>query len=551
MELLPISFLAGILTILAPCILPLLPVIIGGSLTEQDKKRPLIITASLALSIIVFTLLLKATTAFIDIPQDFWTWFSAAIVFLFGISLLFPSLWPKLSLWISKISGQKESLEHKSQKILFKFHNKKGFWSAVILGAALGPIFASCSPTYFLILGTVLPASFGIGLANLFSYAIGLALVMFGVAYLGQKFTKTLNVAANPNGWFKRGLGILFIIVAVGISQGYDKKLSTYLLDNGLFDITAVEQKILDKQNPSEFEKDVFIPKKNNSVLNTNKPAPDIVGLENWLNTAGYESLTELRGKVVLIDFWTYSCINCIRTLPYLQEWHEKYADKGFVLIGVHAPEFSFERRIENLENAVNKYGITYPVVQDNNFETWRNYKNRYWPAKYLIDKEGNVRYYHFGEGDYKETEMAITELLNTPIMESNIEEKTSSLKGYFITHETYLGTERRANFAGINAEKLKKNEWSISESWSEDDEKILSSNLPVDLSMSFNAAEANLVMDGNAKVEIIIDGEYYKTVTVDGPRLYNIYKEKDYKNHTVKLNFSGEHVEVFAWTFG
>ncbi|MFT6911019.1 MAG: cytochrome c-type biogenesis protein [Candidatus Paceibacteria bacterium] len=249
MEFLPISFLAGILTILAPCVLPLLPVIIGGSVSETtDKKRPLIITLSLAASVVVFTLLLKATTALIDIPQDFWKWFSASIVFLFAISLLFPNVWPAFSLWFKKITKQKESFEHKSQKVLFKFYNKKGFWPAVVLGAALGPVFASCSPTYFLILGTVLPASFFVGLVNLIVYALGLALVMFAIAYAGQRFTKTLNLAANPKGWFKKSLGVLFMIVAIAIVTGYDKKLEAYILDQGLFDVAAFEQRILDRR---------------------------------------------------------------------------------------------------------------------------------------------------------------------------------------------------------------------------------------------------------------------------------------------------------------
>jgi cytochrome c biogenesis protein CcdA len=251
MEFLPLSFLAGVLTILAPCVLPLLPVIIGGSLTDQDKKRPLIITLSLAVSIIVFTLLLKVATIFIVIPQSFWTWFSASIIFIFAISLLFPHRWARFSLWLKHLF-KKDSGAGASQKLLFKFHDKKGFGPAVVLGAALGPVFASCSPTYFLILGTVLPASFGIGLLNLVVYSLGLALVMFGIAYLGQRFTSKLEGAANPDGWFKKTLGILFLIVAIGIAGGYDKKLSTYFLDQGFFDVTQIEQRLLDNKGVSE-----------------------------------------------------------------------------------------------------------------------------------------------------------------------------------------------------------------------------------------------------------------------------------------------------------
>ena len=548
MEFIPLSFLAGILTVLAPCVLPLLPVIIGGSLTEQDKKRPLIITLSLGASIVIFTLLLKVSTLFIDIPQDFWKWFSASIIFLFAVSLLFPGLWPKISLWFGKVIGQKESIEQKSQKVLFKFHNKKGFWPAVVLGAALGPVFASCSPTYFLILGTVLPASFFVGLINLIVYALGLSLVMFAVAYAGQRFTKTLNIAADPRGWFKRGLGVLFLIVAITIATGYDKKLQTYLLDNGFFDITKVEQRLLDNKDSSGVGQEEI---SDGTIFNANTPAPEIAGLENWINSQGYDSLEELRGKVVLIDFWTYSCINCIRTLPYLQDWHEKYAEEGLVILGIHAPEFAFEKIPENVAAAVSEYGITYPVVQDNDFTTWRNYENRYWPAKYLIDKDGVVRYYHFGEGDYDITEQAIAQLLDTEMITSSIKVDEKNNKDVQ-TRETYLGTGRRANYVGIGTQNLEKNEWTVSQNWQEHHEKIFSSDLPVSITMKFHAAEANLVMNGDAQAEIIIDGEFYKTITIDGPRLYNIYDEVgEYSEHEVIINFTGQEIEAFAWTFG
>jgi len=547
MEFLPLSFLAGILTILAPCILPLLPVIIGGSLSEQDKKRPLIITISLALSIIVFTLLLKVATVFINIPQSFWTWFSASIIFIFALTLLFPHKWAKLSLWFKQLI-KKENKVSGSQKLLFRFHDKKGFWPAVILGAALGPIFASCSPTYFLILGTVLPAHFGIGLLNLVVYSLGLALVMFGIAYLGQRFTSKLEGIANPNGWFKKSLGVLFLVVAIGIAGGYDKKLSTYLLDNGLFDVTKIEERLLEKsEKPPEDTSEKI---NTDDLFNANVPAPDIVGLQNWINSDGYESLSELRGQVVLIDFWTYSCVNCIRTLPYLQDWHEKYAKDGLVILGIHAPEFAFEKVPENVQDAVTEYGITYPVVLDNDFATWRAYENRYWPAKYLIDRDGSIRYYHFGEGDYDETEMAITTLLDAEMISSNIPvtERDHSKIG---TRETYLGSDRTKNFAGQDPSTLNANEWGTRGVWKQNHERVISHDLPSSLLMYFTAKEANLVMDGNATATIFIDKKPYKTITIDGPQLYPIFSEEDYGNYFVEIKFEGEWVEAFAWTFG
>ena len=195
MEFLPISFIAGILTVLAPCVLPLLPVIIGGSIDSKDYKRPIIITVSLALSIVVFTLLLKASTAFIDIPQDFWKWFSGGIILIFAFTLLFPGLWAQFSNRFLKTG-----IEHKSQSLMYKMFKKKGTGAAIVLGAAMGPVFASCSPTYFIILGTVLPASYLIGVLNLLAYGLGLALVMFLIAFAGKKVMSFLNIASNPKG---------------------------------------------------------------------------------------------------------------------------------------------------------------------------------------------------------------------------------------------------------------------------------------------------------------------------------------------------------------
>lgn len=150
------------------------------------------------------------------------------------------------------------------------------------------------------------------------------------------------------------------------------------------------------------------------ATAQTPEPAPDFAGVEHWLNSSPL-TLAELRGKVVLVDFWTYTCINCIRTLPYVQDWHQKYKDQGLVVVGVHTPEFPFERATKNVQDAIKRFDITYPVAQDNGYQTWDRYKNKYWPAVYLIDKQGNIVYSHFGEGNYKQTETAIRALLAQP----------------------------------------------------------------------------------------------------------------------------------------
>ncbi len=239
MALLLISFVAGVLTVLAPCILPLLPVVIGGAAADaKNFRKPMVIIGSLAASVVIFTLLLKATTAFIAVPPQFWTYFSGGILLVLGIFLLFPELWERLPI--------NAYINRKSQIALATGNKKQSVWGDVIMGAALGPVFSTCSPTYFVILATVLPASFAVGIVYLIAYTVGLSLMLLLIALLGQRIVGRLDAAADPRGWVKRGVGVLIIAVGIGIMFGLDKKLEAALLDAGLFDITVVEQHLLD-----------------------------------------------------------------------------------------------------------------------------------------------------------------------------------------------------------------------------------------------------------------------------------------------------------------
>jgi len=421
MDFLILSFVAGVLTVLAPCVLPLLPVIIGGSVAEKSIMRPIVITLSLAGSIVIFTLLLKVSSLLIDIPQVFWTYFSGGIILVFAFSLLFPIVWAKA---LHKCGLGK--FEQQANKQLYTSSKKSSLFGMVVTGAALGPVFASCSPTYFFVLGTVLPASWFLGILNLMVYALGLALVMFVVAFAGQKMLGRLNNLSNPHGWFKRTLGILFLIVGLGIITGYDKKLEIAILDAGFFDVSKIEQKLLDDKLDGD-QQDIQSNSLEKTEPNTQskketttfpfdfpRPAGELIGVENWINTEPIDSLDSLKGKVVAVKFWTYSCINCIRTLDETQTLWEQYQDDDFVLIGVHSPEFVFEKDPESVAREVAEYGLTFPVVQDNEFETWYSFNNRYWPAFYLLDRDGQIRYTHFGEGKYDEKIEAVGALLET-----------------------------------------------------------------------------------------------------------------------------------------
>jgi cytochrome c biogenesis protein CcdA/thiol-disulfide isomerase/thioredoxin len=419
MILLLISFVSGVLTVLAPCILPFLPVIVGGSLTggRINKKKALTVVVSLGLSVILFTLLLKVSAVFIAIPEYTWKLISGGIVLALGLVTLFPFLWENH--FVSKLSI-------KSNIALGKGDQKKSFWGDVVVGASLGPIFSTCSPTYFVVLATVLPASPALGMLYLLAYTAGLCLALLFVAVVGQKIMSKIDIVADPKGIFKKGLGLIFIIVGLAVITGFDKKIETKVIESGFFDVTKIEQQLLEKKD----ELDSKIPEDQLFQINTVpqeemkrlsplekenrfKLAPEISTPDGFINTNGEPiNLKDLRGKVVLLNVWTYGCINCQRTLPYLNEWYEKYHEQGLEIIGLHTPEFSFEKELSNVEKAVSQYGIKYPVVLDNDYSTWRELQNQYWPRKYLIDLDGFIVYDYVGEGAYKETEEKITEAL-------------------------------------------------------------------------------------------------------------------------------------------
>lgn len=238
MTFLVISFLAGVLTVLAPCILPLLPVVIGAGATGRSRATPYIVIASLGVSILVFTFILKVSTIFIVIPPSFWTYLSGGILVGFGLILLFPALWERLP-GMAKLSG-------KSNKLVGTGYQKKTIWGDMIIGAALGPVFSTCSPTYFVILATVLPASFWLGSVYLLAYIFGLSLVLLLISLLGQKFADRLTKFSGSHGGLKIALGVLFVVLGLLIMSGLDKTVEIFILDSGYFDITKVEQKLLE-----------------------------------------------------------------------------------------------------------------------------------------------------------------------------------------------------------------------------------------------------------------------------------------------------------------
>jgi len=288
--------------------------------------------------------------------------------------------------------------------------------------------------------------------------------------------------------------------------------------------------------------------------------AAELRGIKGWINSKPL-SLEELKGKVVLVDFWTYTCINCLRSLPYLKRWHEKYAKKGLVIIGVHSPEFTFEKDVENVKKAVKELGIEYPVALDSDMKTWHAYDNHYWPAKFIIDREGFVQFVHFGEGNYAQTEMVLQILLGTK-MKPEKEEHLSYM--FDQSRETYTGFTRNFGLGSglacddkgcniyIDPGDHASNIIYPHGQWTQESEYLELKKTPGKLSYRFNAREVNMIMEplGKAKADIFINEKKTRTIEIDAPGMYTIFTDKKYGERELSVIFHGK-VRVYAYTFG
>jgi cytochrome c biogenesis protein CcdA/thiol-disulfide isomerase/thioredoxin len=566
-----ISFAAGVLTVLAPCILPLLPVIIGGSVQGGSNKRAFTVIASLVASIVLFTLLIKVSSVFLNVDPSIWKYISGFILLALAVIMIFPTLWEKVP-YVGKLSIS-------SNKALGKGFQKKTLWGDIVTGAALGPVFSTCSPTYFVILATVLPASFALGLVYLSAYALGLGSILLIISVFGQKVADKLNLVADPNGPFKKIVGVLFLLVAIGIISGYDKKLQVAVLDAGFFDVTKLEQKLLQKVDlVGSGDTTKVEPEENNNPVDkvdlvSQGKYQELTGIAGYLNTDGKEiKISDYVGKkIILLDIMTYSCINCQRTVPYLNEWHKKYEDKGLVIIGIHAPEFAFEKNIKNVQKElVEKQGVKFPVVLDNDFKTWGAYKNQFWPHKYLIDLNGNVVYDHIGEGKYAETETVIKQLLQTlPQNAAGISGGTTSFnfgdQSKVGSRETYLGYDRMDyNTNGISQkcadivcsfvlQKNKLNTFSFGGRWKVEKERSIAEKGSA-LRYGFSASKFHIVLgsEAGAKIRVTLDGTMTKDYEITGQTLYTLADfGAVYGEHVIDIEVTKGSLEAYAITFG
>ena len=542
--LLGVAFVAGIVTAVSPCVLPVLPIVLAGGATG-GPRRPFAIIAGLVVSFTVFTLTAAALLSALGLPDDLLRNLAIAVVVIVGLALV----WPRLG----------ELLGRPFYALARRQPGDTG--GGFVLGVSLGLLFTPCAGPVIAAVATVAATqSFSLrAFLITLAYGLGAGLVLLGVALAARRGMNLRSVRAHAPA-VRRALGAAILVVAALMVYGVDKDLQTRVPE-----YTRALQALEESAGAQgELEELVGGPGlAEEERLDDFGVAPDFQAIEGWINS---EPLTmqELRGKVVVIDFWTYSCINCLRTLPHVTAWYEEYRDDGLVIVGVHTPEFAFEREPDNVRRAVRDHGIEYPVALDPEFGTWQAWLNRYWPAKYFVDRRGHIRYAHFGEGDYEESERVIRRLLAEDSGELVSEEIADETPDGPQTPESYLGYERIDRFVGSRIVPDREAEYEIPQfvppdglayggRWTVEGERIVAGE-DARLRLHFTGSNVFLVLgtEGDREnVEVTVDGERLGTATVTQDDLYTLARiPGEKRDHVLDLRFSPG-TEAYAFTFG
>lgn len=567
------AFLAGIVTILSPCILPILPIVLSGSVSG-DKKRPFGIIVGFILSFTIFTLFLATIVRLTDIPSNTLRIIAGVVLLAFGLSLLLP-----------RVQELMEKLFSKLSVLGPKTNPHAGFWGGFVIGLTIGIVWTPCvgpilaSVIALAATSQVSTATFLITL----SYSIGTAIPMFLIMYGGRNLLNKAPWLLKNTSTIQKAFGVLMILFSLAIFTNIDQQIEGYLAATPYgADLTQIENNsaVINQLNALKGQQGSNATIDTSSLFNTSYPAPDFVGITKWLNTDKPLSIKDLKGKVVLVDFWTYTCINCIRTLPHVTSWYDKYNKDGFVVIGVHTPEFEFEHETANVENAIKQYNIHYPVAQDNNYTTWNNFNNQYWPAEYLIDAQGNVRRTEFGEGEYDQMEMAIQTLLKQTgkKVTNKLDTMPDTTPQNQISPETYLGSNRMQYYYpsstlgnGTNtytlSNSIPQNTYSLGGEWTINGE-YATTGKNATLTYNFTAENVYLVLQPSTSnkistVKVLLDNKPVNTtnagadvkngiLTIPTDRLYHLIDlHGKTETHLLKLEFQTPGIQTFAFTFG
>jgi cytochrome c biogenesis protein CcdA/thiol-disulfide isomerase/thioredoxin len=539
--LLLIGFVAGIVTAISPCVLPVLPVLLAGG---ASGRKPLRIIAGLVVSFSIFTLFASWLLRQLGLPQDLLRNLAIALLFVMAGVLLMPRAALLLERSLSFFSRLRPA------------NAGGGFF----LGATLGLVFVPCAGPFLAAITTAAARENfgGRTIAATFAYAAGAAIPMLAIARGGREMAGRIRTHAER---LRIASGAVVALVAVGLVFHLDDRLAQLTPGYTTFLQNKIEQSATAKRELGKVRgggQALAAKSDQSGGLPNYGVAPALHPDGDWINSKPL-TLEQLRGKVVLVDFWTYSCINCLRTLPHLKAWDAAYRSKGLVIIGVHTPEFAFEHVSSNVRSAVQRLGIRYPVVQDNRFKTWDNYANQYWPAEYLIDRTGHVRHTHFGEGEYPNTEALIRRLLAVSGKRARQLPDTTPTEA--MTPETYLGYTRIANYTGTPvvpdkparytfADSLASNALSYDGTWRVAAEEITAIR-DARLRLDFEAKNIYIVLGGRGTVQVLIDGKQTKTLRVDAQKLYTVRASNTRASHALlELRFSPG-VQAYSFTFG
>jgi cytochrome c biogenesis protein CcdA/thiol-disulfide isomerase/thioredoxin len=535
------AFAVGVVTSLTPCILPVLPIILVGGGTSETKRRPYAIVAGIVTTFTVFTLAGTWIFRQLGLSPVWQTRVGVGLLLLLAVTLVVPAV----GRWFER-------------PFLFLTRRRGGdLGGGFLLGASLGLVFVPCA-TVVLATVTANAARERVGFSTVIvalAYALGTAVPMILIAHGGRALAGRFRAHALQ---LRVAMGVVMALAAVAIYQGWETSLQTKVpgVANSVIDWFEGHQKndlaSLAGRRASAAE----LP-----GLADYGRAPRFSGIEQWLNTRGGKP-PNLRHKVVLVDFWTYSCINCLRTLPHLKAWDAAYRKAGLVIVGVHTPEFAFEHVPSNVHDAVKRFGIRYPVAIDNGYKTWDAYSNNYWPAEYLIDRNGHVRHHHFGEGEYGTTEQLIRELLAerslpkaTPVADTTPNES--------LTPESYLGYGRLDpyRYAGGRLVKdgrrlyqlpstLPQDAFAYGGVWRVEAERA-TAGAGARLRLHFGARNVFLVLSGHGRLHEFLDGKPQRTIQVGGlSRLYTLLRLPSFRSGLLELNFTPG-ISAYAFTFG
>ena len=578
-----LAYLGGVLTIVSPCILPVIPFVLARA-DRPFLRNGLPMLVGMALAFAVVATLASVAGGWVVSANQYGRIAALTLLAIFGVTLLFPEIADRLMRPLVAVGARLSQSADQSEGSLL---------APLLLGVATGFLWAPCAgPVLGLILtGAALQGASVKTTLLLLTYAAGAATSLALALVVGGRVFAAMKRSIGAGEWIRRGLGAAVLVAIVAIALGLD---TGFLTNLSLGSTTSLEQSLLDKLRPQQTTTAMSGPSMmrakpagESEALPVEGVAPSLDGAVEWLNSKPLTT-EELKGKVVVVDFWTYSCINCLRAIPYVRAWAEKYRDHGLVVIGVHAPEFAFERNVDNIKKAIAALGIGYPVAVDNEYKIWRAFDNEYWPAHYFIDAKGQIRHHHFGEGDYDESEQVIQQLL-TEAGDKSVPTGTvavnasgaeaASAKSDVKSPETYVGYDRADHFVSPGgvvqdtshvyaAGTPALNDWSLVGDWTVGNERAQSNAKDSAIVYRFHARDLHLVLgpspDGKpVRFVVTIDGNSPGAAhgvdtdpdgqgVVTAQRLYQLVRDPGaVADHTFEIRFLDPGAQAYAFTFG